>query len=72
VLVTVGADALAYRDGFGGEAHAVATPEEAAAVLDELLQPGDLVLVKGSRSAGLEAVLAGLEGAEPQTSETVG
>ena len=34
----------------------VATPEEAAELLAAQLEPGDTVLVKGSRSAGLEAV----------------
>ena len=58
VLVPVGAPALAYLEGFEGEAHAVATPEEAAALLAELGRPGDRVLVKGSRSVGLERVLA--------------
>jgi UDP-N-acetylmuramyl pentapeptide synthase len=41
----------------------VADPAEAAELLAARLQPGDAVLVKGSRSAGLEAVadeLAGL------------
>jgi UDP-N-acetylmuramoyl-tripeptide--D-alanyl-D-alanine ligase len=59
LLVTVGEDALGYLDEFGGERQAVATPEEAAALLEELTQPGDRVLVKGSRSAGLERVLGG-------------
>ncbi len=58
VLVPVGAAALAYLEGFDGEAHAVATPEEAAALLEELGRPGDRVLVKGSRSVGLERVLS--------------
>jgi UDP-N-acetylmuramoyl-tripeptide--D-alanyl-D-alanine ligase len=58
VLVTVGDAALAYADGFDGETHAVATPEEAGALLEEVAQPGDRVLVKGSRSVGLERVLA--------------
>jgi UDP-N-acetylmuramoyl-tripeptide--D-alanyl-D-alanine ligase len=58
VLVAVGAPALTYLEGFDGESHAVGTPEEAAAVLEELGQPGDRVLVKGSRSVGLERVLA--------------
>jgi UDP-N-acetylmuramoyl-tripeptide--D-alanyl-D-alanine ligase len=58
VLITVGEPALPIADGFDGEKHAVATPEEAGAMLEELAQPGDRVLVKGSRSAGLERVLA--------------
>jgi UDP-N-acetylmuramoyl-tripeptide--D-alanyl-D-alanine ligase len=33
----------------------VGTPEEAAELLAAQLEPGDTVLVKGSRSAGLEA-----------------
>jgi UDP-N-acetylmuramoyl-tripeptide--D-alanyl-D-alanine ligase len=57
VLVTVGQEALAYTDGFDGETHSVATPEEAGALLRELASPSDRVLVKGSRSVGLERVL---------------
>ena len=34
----------------------VGAPEEAAELLAAQLEPGDVVLVKGSRSAGLEAV----------------
>ena len=58
VLVTVGEQALGFRDGFGGEVHSVATPEEAGALLEEIAAPGDRVLVKGSRAVGLERVLA--------------
>jgi UDP-N-acetylmuramoyl-tripeptide--D-alanyl-D-alanine ligase len=58
LLVTVGEAALGYAVGFGGETQAVATPEEAGALLEELALPGDRVLVKGSRSVGLERVLA--------------
>jgi UDP-N-acetylmuramoyl-tripeptide--D-alanyl-D-alanine ligase len=58
VLVTVGEPALPIAAGFDGEKHAVATPEEAGALIEELARPGDRVLVKGSRSAGLERVLA--------------
>jgi UDP-N-acetylmuramoyl-tripeptide--D-alanyl-D-alanine ligase len=58
VLIPVGAAALAYLEGFEGEVHPVATPEEAAALLEELGRPGDRVLVKGSRSVGLERVLS--------------
>jgi UDP-N-acetylmuramoyl-tripeptide--D-alanyl-D-alanine ligase len=57
VLVTVGHPALAYLEGFDGEARSVATPEEAGALLEEVARPGDRVLVKGSRSVGLERVL---------------
>jgi UDP-N-acetylmuramoyl-tripeptide--D-alanyl-D-alanine ligase len=57
VLITVGREALSYEAGFDGEAYAAPTPEEAGALLEELAQPGDRVLVKGSRSAGLERVL---------------
>ncbi|HEX2071862.1 MAG TPA: UDP-N-acetylmuramoyl-tripeptide--D-alanyl-D-alanine ligase, partial [Thermoleophilaceae bacterium] len=58
VLITVGEQALPYGQGYDGEAYAVPTPEEAGALLAEIALPGDRVLVKGSRSAGLERVLA--------------
>jgi UDP-N-acetylmuramoyl-tripeptide--D-alanyl-D-alanine ligase len=58
LLVTVGEEAVDYGEGFEGETQAVATPEEAGALLEELALPGDRVLVKGSRSVGLERVLA--------------
>jgi UDP-N-acetylmuramoyl-tripeptide--D-alanyl-D-alanine ligase len=57
VLVTVGEEALPYAAAFEGERYPVATPEEAGALLEEIARPGDRVLVKGSRSVGLERVL---------------
>lgn len=57
VVITVGELALPIAEGFGGETYSVATPEEAGALLDELAATDDRVLVKGSRSVGLERVL---------------
>jgi UDP-N-acetylmuramyl pentapeptide synthase len=57
VLVTVGPAARGFARRFGREAHAVDVPEEAGALLEKIAGPGDRVLVKGSRSAGLERVL---------------
>jgi len=51
LLVGVGEPARAY-----GPDELVGDPEEAAELLAAQLEPGDAVLVKGSRSAGLEAV----------------
>ena len=53
-MIAVGELARAY----GGEW--VATAEEAAARLRTELRPGDVVLVKGSRSVGLEVVAENL------------
>jgi UDP-N-acetylmuramoyl-tripeptide--D-alanyl-D-alanine ligase len=58
IVITVGELALAYTEDFGGDIHQVGDAEEAGAVLEEILMPGDRVLVKGSRSVGLEKVLA--------------
>jgi UDP-N-acetylmuramoyl-tripeptide--D-alanyl-D-alanine ligase len=60
LLVTVGPRAVAMLDSFDGEGHAVADADEAAALLGDLLQPGDTVLVKGSRGVGLEVVVEAL------------
>jgi UDP-N-acetylmuramoyl-tripeptide--D-alanyl-D-alanine ligase len=56
LVVGVGEPARDY-----GPDDLVATPEEAAELLAAQLEPGDVVLVKGSRSAGLEAVAETLE-----------
>ncbi len=58
VLITVGEEAGGYGEGYGGETYATGSPEEAGALLEEIALPGDRVLVKGSRSVGLERVLA--------------
>jgi UDP-N-acetylmuramoyl-tripeptide--D-alanyl-D-alanine ligase len=60
VLVTVGPLAKAMADGFDGEVHAVASAAEAASLVRELVRPGDVVLVKGSRGVGLELVCSSL------------
>jgi UDP-N-acetylmuramoyl-tripeptide--D-alanyl-D-alanine ligase len=57
LLLGVGLPAREY-----GPDELVADPGEAAELLAAQLQPGDAVLVKGSRSAGLEAVAIELAG----------
>ena len=61
MLVTVGPLAAAMTDRFDGESYPVADAGEAAALLPELLAPGDVVLVKASRGVGLEVVCAALQ-----------
>jgi UDP-N-acetylmuramoyl-tripeptide--D-alanyl-D-alanine ligase len=55
VVVGVGQLARDY-----GPTHWVADADDAAKLLAELLEPGDVVLVKGSRAVGLERVAAKL------------
>jgi UDP-N-acetylmuramoyl-tripeptide--D-alanyl-D-alanine ligase len=67
LLITVGelsaATGLAYGEATpGGEHHHVSDAAAAAALLAELGQDGDTVLVKGSRGIGLEVVAARLVG----------
>jgi UDP-N-acetylmuramoyl-tripeptide--D-alanyl-D-alanine ligase len=64
VLVTVGPRAVAMLDTFDGESYAVADAAEAAALAGELIEAGDVVLVKGSRGVGLELVAEALVAAE--------
>jgi UDP-N-acetylmuramoyl-tripeptide--D-alanyl-D-alanine ligase len=60
-LVAVGPLARGYAAGANGVvAHEVDSADEAAELLRSLLRPGDVVLVKGSRAVGLEAVAAKL------------
>jgi UDP-N-acetylmuramoyl-tripeptide--D-alanyl-D-alanine ligase len=56
LLVGVGEPARDY-----GPDELVGTPEEAAELLAAQLEPGDTILVKGSRSAGLEGVAVALK-----------
>ena len=60
VLVTVGPLAAAIADGFDDDetaaTYSVADAGEAAALVRELVEPGDVVLVKASRGIGLELV----------------
>jgi UDP-N-acetylmuramoyl-tripeptide--D-alanyl-D-alanine ligase len=60
LLVTVGPRAAAMGPAFGGEVRAVDTAREALALLPDLLEDGDTVLVKASRGVGLEVVAQGL------------
>jgi UDP-N-acetylmuramoyl-tripeptide--D-alanyl-D-alanine ligase len=57
-LIAVGQLARAYGDS----ARWYATAAEAADAVGELVRPRDVVLVKGSRAVGLEAVAAKLAG----------
>jgi UDP-N-acetylmuramoyl-tripeptide--D-alanyl-D-alanine ligase len=59
VLVAVGPLASGYMVDGVRSVH-VDTADEAAKALVEILEPGDVVLVKGSRAVGLEAVAAKL------------
>jgi UDP-N-acetylmuramoyl-tripeptide--D-alanyl-D-alanine ligase len=65
VLLTVGPLAEHYRDGQTEipSVRSVVSIDEAIVALDELLQPGDCVLVKASRAVGLELVAEALAGA---------
>jgi UDP-N-acetylmuramoyl-tripeptide--D-alanyl-D-alanine ligase len=69
VLVTVGPLAAAMADGFtgGGHVHATRDAGAAAGLLPDLVEPGDVVLVKASRGVGLELVCGALQTAEAMT-----
>ncbi|HEX8975032.1 MAG TPA: UDP-N-acetylmuramoyl-tripeptide--D-alanyl-D-alanine ligase [Solirubrobacteraceae bacterium] len=56
LLVTVGPLAAAIAERFAGQSQPVADAGEAAAIVPELLQSGDVVLVKGSLGVGLKQV----------------
>ena len=60
VLITVGHLAEAIAEGFEGESHRTADAGHAARILEGLVRPGDVILVKGSRAVGLELVCRAL------------
>jgi len=60
VLVTVGPLAAEMGARFEGEVHAVADARAAARLARDVVHPGDVVLVKGSRGVGLEVVAEAL------------
>jgi UDP-N-acetylmuramoyl-tripeptide--D-alanyl-D-alanine ligase len=63
VLITVGPRAARMLDRFDGEQYAVGSAAEAAALAEELVAAGDVLLVKGSRGVGLEVVAESLAAA---------
>jgi len=66
VLVTIGERAARIADGARAEGmdpgriRPCATADEASEVLDDELEPGDVVLVKASRVMGLERIVEGI------------
>jgi UDP-N-acetylmuramoyl-tripeptide--D-alanyl-D-alanine ligase len=62
LLVAVGPRAAHFADGYG-EVVALPDARAAAETVPGLLQPGDTVLLKGSRGVGLEVVARALEAA---------
>jgi UDP-N-acetylmuramoyl-tripeptide--D-alanyl-D-alanine ligase len=62
VLVTVGPLAAEMAEPFSGETHVAPDAEAAGELVRELVEPGDLVLVKASRGMRLEAVTRALAG----------
>jgi UDP-N-acetylmuramoyl-tripeptide--D-alanyl-D-alanine ligase len=60
VLVAIGPLARGYLEG--AEGRWAPTLEEGLALVREVVEPGDCVLVKGSRAMGLEAVVEALAG----------
>jgi UDP-N-acetylmuramoyl-tripeptide--D-alanyl-D-alanine ligase len=62
LVVAVGEHAEDYALGHGGDVRRAADADEAARLVPQLIEPGDVVLVKGSRGVGLERVTRALEG----------
>jgi len=74
LLITVGAEAayagqeMARRVG-AQRAVAFRHTEEAAASIAQLVEPGDVVLVKGSRAMAMERIVAALEHTHPRDAQ---
>jgi UDP-N-acetylmuramoyl-tripeptide--D-alanyl-D-alanine ligase len=64
VLVAVGELARSYLGGGTAEERHAATVDDAIGIVDAVVRPGDVVLVKASRSAGLERVAEALAAAK--------
>ena len=62
LVVAVGEHAGDYAAGHGGDVRRAADADEAAAIVPDLIEAGDVVLAKASRGVGLEAVTRALEG----------
>ncbi len=61
LLLVVGSLSQEIAATFSGETHSVATADEAVALLRDLIEASDTVLVKGSRGIGLEQVAQELQ-----------
>jgi UDP-N-acetylmuramoyl-tripeptide--D-alanyl-D-alanine ligase len=61
VLLAVGDEAKVLYEAAGIEKRWCANAEEAAKIATEMVREGDVALVKGSRSVGLEKVVSALE-----------
>jgi UDP-N-acetylmuramoyl-tripeptide--D-alanyl-D-alanine ligase len=64
VVVAVGELARSYLRGGTAEEQHAATVDDAIGLVDAVVRPGDVVLVKASRSAGLERVAEALAAAK--------
>jgi UDP-N-acetylmuramoyl-tripeptide--D-alanyl-D-alanine ligase len=62
IVIVVGDDP-GIAVGAGAASVVVSDAVEAASALAEIVRPGDVVLVKGSRAVGLEAVAEAIAGA---------